>query len=280
MSEELAPIDFQRFWRKLQQMGLNSYEARSYLVLVGHSRFKALELAARAQVPRQKIYEVLDSLVEKGFARVVQEKTKLFSAVEPGLAIPGYLARKRQHAEHEMVEQTRLASGLMEDLAAAYSESQEERGTLDYLHIVGEPTQTATLYRRMIADARNEYLEFSRPPFAVDPIDSVESVKQASQRGVSCRLLADPSILDDTRLVRLRECAASGVQVRQVTLVPLKLALFDGRRGLIALLDPVITKPAWTALVFDHPGLGEAMKGLFEEHWRRSVDLPSLHQTA
>jgi len=65
-----------------------------------------------------------------------------------------------------------------------------------------------------------------------------------------------------------------------VTLVPLKLALFDGRRGLIALLDPVITKPAWTSLVFDHPGLGEAMKGLFEEHWRRSVDLPSLHRTA
>jgi sugar-specific transcriptional regulator TrmB len=113
MSEELAPLDFQRFWRKLQQMGLNSYEARSYLVLVGHSRFKALELAARAHVPRQKIYEVLDSLVEKGFARVVQEKTKLFSAVEPSLAIPGYLARRRQRAEHEMLEQTRLASGLM-----------------------------------------------------------------------------------------------------------------------------------------------------------------------
>ncbi len=58
----------------------------------GIPRFKALELAARAHVPRQKIYEVLDSLVEKGFAQVVQEKTKLFSAVEPSLAIPGYLA--------------------------------------------------------------------------------------------------------------------------------------------------------------------------------------------
>ena len=64
-------------------MGLNAYEARSYLVLVGHPRFKALELAARAHVPRQKIYEVLDSLVEKGFAQVIQEKTKLFLAVPP-----------------------------------------------------------------------------------------------------------------------------------------------------------------------------------------------------
>jgi HTH-type transcriptional regulator, sugar sensing transcriptional regulator len=279
MKEDLAPMDFQRLWRRLQQMGLNSYEARSYLVLVGHPRFKALELAARAHVPRQKIYEVLDSLVEKGFARVVQEKTKLFSAVEPGLAIPCYLARKRQHAEHEMVEQARLASGLMEDLATTYSESQEGRGTLDYLHIVGEPTQSATLYRRMVAEAKSEYLEFSRPPFAVDPIDSLDAVKEASQRGVSCRLLADPSILDESRMTRLRECAAAGVQVRQVALVPLKLALFDGCRGLIALLDPVITKPAWTALVFDHPGLGEAMKGLFEEHWKRSLVIPALQRT-
>ena len=86
----------------MQQLGLNAYEARSYLVLLGHSRFKALELAPRARVPRQKIYEVLDSLVEKGFARVVQDRTKLFSAVEPNLAIPAYLARKRQMIEHDL----------------------------------------------------------------------------------------------------------------------------------------------------------------------------------
>src|SRR5512146_1733247 len=96
MNEDLVEVDFQRFWRRLQQLGLNAYEARSYLVLLGHPRFKALELAARAHVPRQKIYEVLDSLVEKGFAQVVQEKTRLFSAVEPSLAVPSYLVRRSQ----------------------------------------------------------------------------------------------------------------------------------------------------------------------------------------
>src|SRR3954466_6563053 len=96
MSEELGEVDFQRFWRRLQQLGLNAYEARSYLVLLGHPRFKALELAARAHVPRQKVYEILDSLVEKGFAQVVQEKTKLFSAVAPAMAIPAYLVRRKQ----------------------------------------------------------------------------------------------------------------------------------------------------------------------------------------
>src|SRR6202158_6630299 len=96
MGDGFVEVEFQRYWRRLQQLGLNAYESRSYLVLLGHPRFKALDLAARAHVPRQKIYEVLDSLVERGFAQVVQEKTKLFSAVEPSLAIPGYLTRKRQ----------------------------------------------------------------------------------------------------------------------------------------------------------------------------------------
>jgi sugar-specific transcriptional regulator TrmB len=271
MSEELAEVDFQRFWRRLQQLGLNAYESRSYLVLLGHPRFKALELAARAHVPRQKIYEVLDSLVEKGFAQVVQEKTKLFSAVEPSLALPGYLARKRMLLEQELTDNVRAGTGLIDDLKSLYSEGQGGRGTLDFLRIVTEPAQTAAEYRRMLTEIRSEYLEFSRPPYAVDPLDE-KLVKQAASNGVTCRLLLESSILDDSHRQRLTEYVAAGVQVRIAASLPMKLAVFDGQKGMIALLDPVITRPAWTAVVFSHEGMGEAMTGLFEGHWRKGSD--------
>lgn len=271
MKEDLAEVEYQRFWRALQHLGLNAYEARSYLVLLGHSKFKALELAPRAHVPRQKIYEVLDSLVEKGFARVVQDRTKLFSAVEPNLAIPAYLARKRQLAEQELTDQARSASNLMEDLSGLYSEGKGGRGTLDFLRIVAEPTQTASEYRRMLAEVKAEYLEFSRPPYAVDPLDEM-LVKQARGNGVSCRLLIETGTLDEPHRQRLAEYAAAGVEIRQAPSLPLKLALFDARSGLIALLDPVISNPTWTSLVFDHAGLGEAMKHLFEDRWQRAME--------
>jgi hypothetical protein len=271
MRQDLAEVEYQRFWRALQQLGLNAYEARSYLVLLGHSRFKALELAPRSHVPRQKIYEVLDSLVEKGFARVVQDRTKLFSAVEPNLAIPAYLARKRQMAEQELTDQARYANNLMDDLSGLYSEGKGGRGTLDFLRIVAEPTQTAAEYRRMLAEVKAEYLEFSRPPYAVDPLDEM-LVKQARGNGVSCRLLIESGTLDDHHRQRLVEYATAGVEIRQASYLPLKLALFDCRNGLIALLDPVISKPTWTSLVFDHPGLGEAMKHLFEDRWERAME--------
>ncbi|MGA2325157.1 MAG: helix-turn-helix domain-containing protein [Bryobacteraceae bacterium] len=262
---------FERFWRRLQDLGLNAYEARSYLVLVGHPRFKALELATRAHVPRQKIYEVLDSLAEKGFAQVVQEKTKLFSAVEPGLAIPSYLSRRRKLFEQRLAEQCRSASALIEDLSSAYSEGQGGRGTLDFLRIVNEPAQAATQYRRMLAEVQSEYLEFSRPPYAVDPLDE-QLVKQARARGVRCCLLLQAGSLDDPHRQRLEEYEQAGVEVRLADSLPLKLALFDGRVGLIALLDPVITCPTWTSVLFDHAGLGEAMKGLFDDRWHRAAD--------
>src|ERR1700733_6483237 len=144
MKQDLAEVEYQRFWKGLQQLGLNAYEARSYLVLLGHSRFKALEIAPRAHVPRQKIYEVLDSLVEKGFARVIQDRTKLFSAVPPDEALHSYLSRRTHALEAELAEQNKAASGLLTDLRSAYAEGQEGGGTLDFLRLVNDPGQTAS----------------------------------------------------------------------------------------------------------------------------------------
>ena len=271
MKQDRAEVRFQHFCKGLQKVGLSAYESRCYLVLLGHSRFKALDLAPRSHIPRQKIYQVLGGLVDKGFASVVQDRTKLFSAVQPSVAIPAYLARKRQLLEHELTDQARSASGLLEDLSELYSEGQSGRGTLDFLRIVSEPAQTAAEYQRMLAEVKVEYLEFSRPPYAVDPLDE-NLVTRARGNGVSCRLLIETGTLDAKHRQGLIDFALAGVEIRQAPSLPMKLACFDGRSGLIALLDPVISRPTWTSLVFDHEGLGEAMKHLFEDRWRQAIE--------
>jgi len=268
--EQPSELEFRRFWQRLQALGLNAYEARSYLVLVGHPRFKALELAARAHVPRQKIYEVLDSLVEKGFACVIQDRTKLFSAIPPEQALSAYLSRRTHALEAELAEQGKAASALLSDLATAYAQGQEGRGTLDFLRLVNDPGQTAGQFRGMLAAARAEYLEFSRPPYAVDPLDA-EQILQARLRGVQCRLIVERGTLDSAHQRFLAEYENAGVQIRQIDKVPMKMAVMDGRCGLLALVDPVTTKPAWTAVVFEHEGMAEAMKSLFEDYWRRAT---------
>ena len=121
----------------------------------------------------------------------------------------------------------------------------------------------------MLGRVRHRYEEFSRPPFAVDPLDE-QLVLEAAGNGAVCRLLLEDAPLDEEHRQRLEEYCARGVQVRVCERLPLKLALFDGQFGLVALLDPVLTKPSWTTVVFEHSGFSEAMAGLFESYWCRA----------
>ncbi len=66
---------------------------------------------------------------------------------------------------------------------------------------------------------------------------------------------------------------AAGVEGRETESLPMKLALFDKRQGMISLLDPIVTKPSWTAVMFEHAWMIEAMQGLFETYWKRAQTL-------
>ena len=135
---------------------------------------------------------------------------------------------------------------------------------------MNDPTQTAVHYRRMLTTVSHDYAEFSRPPFAVDPLDE-QLVKDAAARGIFCRLLIEAAPIDEEHRSRLDEYREVGIQIRFFERLPLKVALFDGKCGLVALLDPVLTRPSWTAVVFEHDGFAEAMAGLFESYWCRSL---------
>lgn len=265
----LRGVELELHTRRLQNIGLNAYESRAYLVLIGHFHFKALEVAGRAGIPRQKIYEVLDSLVEKGFVRVVQGKAKQFSAVEPKLALEGYLKRKKESFERVWDERSRLAGMLNEDLAAVYEDGARGRGPLDYLRIVANTAQIAEEYRRLLQQTESRYLEFARPPYGVDP-GREPLVKQLLDRGLPCRLvfIADSADRED-----LQPLVEAGAEIRLAEALPMKLALFDDRRGLISLDDPVVSHSQITALVFEHESLAAAMGALFDDFWSRSSPL-------
>ena len=61
----------------------------------------------------------------------------------------------------------------------------------------------------MLSEVQSEYLEFSRPPYAVDPLDE-KLVKQAREGGVACRLLIEAGTLDDGHRQRLEEYRRPG----------------------------------------------------------------------
>lgn len=243
------------------------------MVLIGHGQFKALEVAGRASIPRAKIYDVLNALVEKGFVRVVHGKVKQFSAVEPRLALGGFLNRRRERFLREWQDRKNVAGMLSKDLAEVFQNGSNGHSPLDYLRIIGDMRQIAEEFRQMLLQTRNEYLEFARPPYGVDP-GHEPMVRALADRGTVCKLMFDSSDVSSAarrRKVRLLEEA--GAEVRVGRNIPMKLALFDSHSGMISLDDPVVSQQKITALVFEHRSLGSAMRTLFVDSWNRSARL-------
>ena len=73
---------------QLTAIGLSKYEACTYLALLGHDDSTAVEIADRAGVPRQRIYDVLTSLRDKGLIVIRDGRPARHSARPPSSALP------------------------------------------------------------------------------------------------------------------------------------------------------------------------------------------------
>ena len=67
----------------LREMGLNAYEIDSYIVLLEGGQMTAMEISETAQVPYSKMYEVLNSLKEKGWIKNTESRPFKYYPVPP-----------------------------------------------------------------------------------------------------------------------------------------------------------------------------------------------------
>jgi HTH-type transcriptional regulator, sugar sensing transcriptional regulator len=67
----------------LHEMGLNAYEIDAYLVLLEGGQMTAMEISQQATVPYSKMYEVLNSLKEKGWIKSSETRPFKYYPVPP-----------------------------------------------------------------------------------------------------------------------------------------------------------------------------------------------------
>lgn len=251
--------DLLRLTQKLQNLNLSGYEARTYLALVRFGTSRGPELALRAGVPRQKIYDVLDALVAKGFAEVVRDKPRLYAPVEPAGALASHWVRRRQESEAWLDEQRRLIEELraeMETLPARTAESPPR------VRLLADREEQACRFRQLVADVQSQWLQCGGSPW-VSAQELAEAIKAAAWRGVHCRLLLESSWGFDSEQDGPLFLGGPGVGIRSIRRLPLQVAVCDARRGLV-IFDG-------GALWFEHEGLGAALTALFEEFWRQGA---------
>ena len=67
----------------LHEMGLNAYEIDAYIALLEQGQLTALEISEQTKVPYSKMYEVLNSLKEKGWIKNTETRPFKYYPVPP-----------------------------------------------------------------------------------------------------------------------------------------------------------------------------------------------------
>ena len=73
-----------RIHEMLKVLGLSAYEAQGFAALVYHGVANADTVADTAKIPRTSAYKVMESLVEKGFAKETEGRPRMFKPENMG----------------------------------------------------------------------------------------------------------------------------------------------------------------------------------------------------
>jgi len=119
-------VDFSLDPQRLIEVGFSKYEACAYLALLGHDESTAVEVADRANVPRQRIYDVLENLRIKEMIIVREGRPVRYTACPPAIALQALLTVRRRQQEAENARLEHLIESLLPELEQSFGANGPE----------------------------------------------------------------------------------------------------------------------------------------------------------
>jgi len=260
---------------RLTGLGLTSYEARAYVALTGRDSFTAAEVARLATLPRQRIYDVLSSLVQKGLVSTRPGEVVKYAAAEPALAMERLVETHRR----QLAELEDDAAALINELTPAYHAGQEHTDPLQYIEVLRSIGAINARFTELQAAVKNEILVFTKPPYAKPPQENVEGLEVAS--ALTARSLYEYSLFDDADATEgVRRFIEAGEDARFVPELPLKLVIMDEAIVMFGMQDPIAGSSDLTMMVVEHPSLATVLKVAFNGFWDRGKGFDEASQEA
>ena len=254
--------------RDLTSLGLTTYEAKAYVALLGRDSFTAAQVARQAELPRQRIYDVLSSLVEKGLASSRPGSVVKYAAVAPEMAIERLVATHRR----ELADLERGAETVMAELGPVYQSGQTHTDPLEYIEVLRDAGAINERFAELQAAVKDEILVFTKAPYATPPQENLEGLKVT--RTHRARSVYELSVfVDPAAIAGIRTFIDAGEEARFVEDLPLKLVIIDETIVMFGMQDPVGSGRDLTIMVVEHPSLAQVLKTSFEATWAKGLTI-------
>ncbi|MEA4858455.1 TrmB family transcriptional regulator [Solidesulfovibrio sp.] len=255
--------------QELAGLGLTSYEAAAYLALLERAEPTSADVAARAAIPRQRVYDVLGSLAAKGLCLARDGAPRTFAAVDPATALE-LLAREREAA---LVRQGAAglarARRLADSLGPVFAAGRGETDPLAYVEVLSGPRRIAGRALALAEGAQKSVASAIARPMILSLEQNRAFMRVPLGRGLSYRALCDDGVLADGALAAfLGELRPLGLAVRTVPALPLKMQIFDDESVLLSMQDPAGGAARFTAVVIHNRGVASMLGLAFEHLWQ------------
>lgn len=241
------------------------YETRLLLALMRAGSATTRELASLTGVPRTAMYQVLEGLHSKGLAeRLAQDGPAVWAPAEREDIFLRLDAEPRAELEQRLRRYDDESGRIRDLLVEAFPPAPDV--TRPHIHVLHRAVHVKQAYDRIVRDAREDLVMFTRPPYATRAGYVNPAVLDMLRRGVKTRVLYQEGDDDDPSFVTYRK---HGVEARVAAHLPVKLVVADGRVALVVLTDPSeVGYP--TTMLIDHHGYASVHARYFEDLWGAS----------
>jgi len=248
------------------RLGLTTYEARAYVTLIKRDSFTAAQVSRQAGLPRQRIYDVLGSLVQKGLASTRPGTVVKYAAIAPEQAVDRLVGNRRIEFHDLEREAAELISRLTPDFAAG----REHTDPLEYIEVLRDKGAINERFNQLLEHVRREILVFTKPPYVTPPQENEKGLEVS--RSHVARSVYEFSIFDDPDTIEgVKRFIEAGEEARFVPELPLKLVIIDEAIVMFGMQDPVAGTTDQTIVVVEHPALALTLKMAFAAVWDRGL---------
>ncbi len=162
----------------LLELGLNKYEAKVYLTLIGEGISTAKNISDITGIPYGKVYEIINSLAGKGFCSILPSKPMKCQAVSPKKAID-------KSKENMQEKYKKLENHVLTELEPMFTESKKFMEPKGVFWIINGRANIVKKIDELIQKAKNNINIHCSPKSLSRLILHKDLLEDARSRGVN-----------------------------------------------------------------------------------------------
>jgi sugar-specific transcriptional regulator TrmB len=252
----------------LGELGLSSYEESAYRALLRRGRATASEVAAAGDVPKGRVYDVLNALAGRDVVRVhAASDPRRYEAVPPDIAVDRLLAERKRELDAERDRYERVAEAVSSDLAGTMPTAAQF-----WAIGVGDEDAVAGMHEQFDR-ADESLLSVVGPPYDAAAFEAysreVDAYADLVAADIEVQLLTTPAILDSQPSEQLVDAldTAEDFAVRTAPGIHLSYDVLDGEEVYLSVPAPFEAGERVGGAVVRDENLAADLTDRFERVW-------------